>query len=118
MDKLGMEPRELDVVRHVLNGGSVVDWRRLEFSSREEVDAHLRLNKLDWHDPRDARYMKGVVADGAKFLEGLLGRKLVDEVVLAEDVRDICLLARRESTRRPRMDAGVTLKVMNSIYPR
>ncbi len=110
-----MEPRELHVVRHVLNGGSVVDWRRLEFASREEVDAHLRLNKLDWHDPRDARYMRGVVADAARFLEGLLGRKLVDEVVLAEDVRDIFLLARRESTRRVRMDACFALKVMNII---
>lgn len=115
MDKLGMESRELDVVRHVLTGGSVIDWRRLEFSTREEVDAHLRLNKLDWHDPRDARYMRGVVADAARFLEGLLGRKLVDEVVLAEDVRDIFLLARRESTRRVRMDACFALKVMNII---
>lgn len=115
MDKLGMEPRELDVVRHVLNGGSVVDWRRLEFATREEVDAHLRLNKLDWHDPRDARYMRGVVADAARFLEGMLGRKLVDEVVLAEDVRDVFLLARRESTRRVRMDACFALKSMNII---
>lgn len=115
MDRLGMEARELDVLRHVLNGGSVIDWRRLEFMTREEVDAHLRLNKLNWHDPRDARYMKIVVADAVRFLEGQLERKIVDEVAHADDVRDIFLLARRESTRRVRMDACFMLKVMNII---
>jgi uncharacterized protein (TIGR04552 family) len=115
MDKLGMLPRELDVVRHVLTGGSVVDWRRMDFANREEVDAHLRLNKLDWHDPRDAKYMLGVVREAARFLEGTLQRKLCDEVVLAQDVRDIFLLARRESTRRVRMDACFVLKVSNII---
>lgn len=110
-----MEKRELDVVMHVLNGGSVIDWRRLEFTSREEVDGHLRLNKLNWHDPRDAKYMKIVVADAVRFLEGQLDRKIVDEVAHADDVRDIFLLARRESTRRVRMDACFMLKVMNII---
>lgn len=115
MERLGMEHRELDVLRHVLNGGSVIDWRRLEFTTREEVDAHLRLNKLNWHDPRDARYMRQVVSDAVRFLEGQLERKIVDEVAHADDVRDIFLLARRESTRRVRMDACFMLKVMNII---
>lgn len=110
-----MDPRELDVVRHVLTGGSVIDWRRLEFTTREEVDQHLRLNKLDWHDPRDAKYMMGVLGEACRFLEGTLNRKLVDEVVLADDVRNVFLLARRESTRRVRMDACFALKVMNII---
>ena len=110
-----MESRELDVVRHVLTGGSVVDWRRLDFNSREDVDAHLRLNKLDWHDPRDRRYMRRVWGDAVHFLEGTLERKLSEEVARAEDIRDIFLLARRESTRRVRMDACFTLKVMNII---
>ena len=108
-----MEPRELDVVRHVLTGGSVVDWRRLDFTTREEVDAHLRLNKLDWHDPRDARYMRGVLNDAVAFLEGTLERKICAEVAQAEDVRDVFLLARKEATRRVRMDSCFALKVMN-----
>lgn len=115
MDRLGMDPRELDVVRHVLTGGSVIDWRRVEFRSREEVDGHLRLNKLNWHDPKDARYMLGALADACRFIEGTLQHKLVDEVVLADDIRDVFLLARRESARRVRMDACFALKVMNII---
>ena len=115
MKKLGMESRELDVVRHVLTGGSVVDWRRLDFNSREDVDAHLRLNKLDWHHPRDARYMKSVLDEAVRFLESALDRKLCDEVAQAEDVRDVFLLARKESTRRVRMDACFALKVMNIV---
>ena len=110
-----MNARELDVVRHVLTGGSIVDWRRLDFATREEVDAHLRLNKLDWHDPRDARYMLGALHETTRFLEGVLQRKLVDEVSHCSDVRDIFLLARKESPRRVRMDACFALKVMNII---
>ena len=116
MDRFGIERRELDVLRHVLSGGSVIDWRRLEFVTREEVDAHLRLLKLNWHDPRDAKYMRGVLSDAVRFLEGQLQHKVVDEVAHADDARDVFLLARRESTRRVRMDACFTLKVMNIIH--
>lgn len=108
-----MESRELDIIRHVLSGGSVIDWRRLEMNTREEVDAHLRLNKLNWHDPRDARYMRQVLADSVRFLEGTLERKIVDDVAHADDVRDVFVMARKESTRRVRMDACFALKVMN-----
>lgn len=116
MDRFGMQPRELDVIRHVLSGGSVIDWRRLDFHTREEVDAHLRLNKLNWHDPRDARYMRQVLADAVRFLEGQLERKIVDDVAHADDVRDVFLFSRRESTRRVRMDACFALKVMNIMH--
>ena len=63
-----MQPRELEVVRHVLAGDSVVDWRGLEFASHADVDAVLRLNKLDWHSPRDARYLKHLLAESVHFL--------------------------------------------------
>lgn len=115
MKRLGMEPRELDRVRHVLAGDSVVDWRGLDFDSLEDVDAHLRLNKLDWHRPRDARYLRGLHAESVRFLEQTLERKLVPAVAHADDVREVFLLTRKEVPRATRMAACFTLKVMNTI---
>ena len=39
--------KELERVRLILRGGSVVDWRRLHFRNRDEVDRFLRLCGLD-----------------------------------------------------------------------
>lgn len=110
-----MQPRELEVVRHVLAGDSVVDWRGLEFQSHAEVDALLALNKLDWHSPRDARYLKQLLAESVRFLEGTLSQKIAREVAEASDVRDVFLLTGPQERRGVRTSACFTLKVMNTI---
>ncbi len=115
LNRLGMRPRELEVVRHVLAGDSVVDWRGLEFGSLEEVDEVLRLNKLDWHVPRDARYLRHLLSESVGFLEGTLLRKVAPEVARVEDVREIFLLTRKQERRAVRTSACFTLKVMNTI---
>lgn len=110
-----MQPRELEVVRHVLAGDSVVDWRGMEFQSHADVDAVLRINKLDWHSPRDARYLKHLLTESVRFLEGTLRQKVVREVAEANDVRDVFLLTRPQERRAVRTSACHTLKVMNTI---
>ncbi len=110
-----MQPRELEVVRHVLAGDSVVDWRGMEFQSHAEVDALLRLNKLDWHSARDARYLKQLLAESVRFLEGTLLQKIAREVAEASDVRDVFLLTGPQERRTVRTSACFTLKVMNTI---
>ncbi|MDP1824092.1 MAG: TIGR04552 family protein [Archangium sp.] len=115
LNRLGMQPRELEIVRHVLAGDSVVDWRGMDFTSLEQVDALLRLNKLDWQHPRDARYLKHLLDESVRFLEGTLGRKVPVEVSGAKDVREVFLLTRHEAPRAVRTSACFTLKVMNTI---
>ena len=115
MRKLGMEARELDRVRHVLAGDSVVDWRGLDFANYDDVDAHLRLNKVDWHSPRDARYLRGLHAESVHFIEGTLDRKIATEVSTAQDVRDVFLFTGPDLPPDIRMAACFTLKVMNTI---
>jgi len=110
-----MQPRELEVVRHVLAGDSVVDWRGLEFQSHADVDAVLRLNKLDWNSPRDARYLKHLLDESVRFLEGTLRQKVAREVAEVSDVRDVFLLTGPKERRAVRTSACHTLKVMNTI---
>ena len=110
-----MQPRELEVVRHVLAGDSVVDWRGMEFESHADVDAVLRLNKLDWHSARDARYLRQLLAESVRFLEGTLLQKVAREVATATDVRDVFLLTHPQERRAVRTSACFTLKVMNTI---
>lgn len=115
LNRLGMQPRELEIVRHVLAGDSVVDWRGLEFTSLEQVDAVLRLNKLDWQHPRDARYLKHLLEESVHFLEGTLQRKVPAEISGVKDVRDVFLLTRNDAPRAVRTSACFTLKVMNTL---
>jgi uncharacterized protein (TIGR04552 family) len=115
MNRLGMKPRELEVMRHVLAGDSVVDWKGMDFESLEDVDRHLHVNKLDWHTPRDAKYLRRLLEESVRFLEGSLLRKVADEVAHAQDVREVFLLTRRDVRRSVRTTACFTLKVMNTL---
>ena len=38
---------DLTAIRNLLRGGSVIDWHRLYFTDREEVDRFLRVNEFE-----------------------------------------------------------------------
>ena len=46
---------DLEAIRLVLRGGSVIDWHRLNFESREEAADFLRAQEFDPADPEDLR---------------------------------------------------------------
>ena len=46
---------DLTAIRNLLRGGSVIDWHRLYFTDREEVDRFLRVNEMDPADENDMR---------------------------------------------------------------
>ena len=43
---------DVEAMRLLLRGGSVIDWHRLSFSDSAEVDRFLKLNEFDPADPR------------------------------------------------------------------
>ena len=63
LDALGLF--DVDALRLVLEGGSVIDWRRLAFTTREQVDHYLRLCCFDPSSPSDQSWMRGVLQDAA-----------------------------------------------------
>ncbi len=114
-ERMGLE--ELEALRLVLRGGSVIDWRRLDFKDGREVDAFLRLNLFDLEDPRDERRLRSILAQAVEYLRTAFGYRVAEPVAHPEDVRDLFLMAGGVAEpRKYRRIACVVLKVMHVIH--
>jgi uncharacterized protein (TIGR04552 family) len=115
VDEMGAA--ELEIIRLVLRGGSVVDWRRLFFRDLAEVDAFLRLNLFDVSDPRDERRLRSVLQQAVDYLRDAVGYRVAEAVASPEDVRDLFLFA--SGAKEPlkyRRIACVVLKCMHVVH--
>jgi uncharacterized protein (TIGR04552 family) len=111
-----MGVRELETLRLILRGGSVVDWRRLDFQTREEVDRFLAINLFDADDRRDERRLRSILDQAVEYLRKVFGYRVADAVAHPEDLRDLFLLASGVlEPRRYRRIACVVLKVMHVV---
>jgi uncharacterized protein (TIGR04552 family) len=108
---------ELEVLRLLLRGGSVIDWRRLDFTGPEDVTRFLRLNLFDLDDPRDEARIRNILAQAVEYLRAEFGYRVAPVVAEPEDLRDLFLFASgiREPVRYRRI-ACVVLKVMHIIH--
>jgi uncharacterized protein (TIGR04552 family) len=52
---------DLERMRLILRGGSVIDWRRLHFQTRDEVDQYMRLCLFEPNDPFDRARLQCVL---------------------------------------------------------
>jgi uncharacterized protein (TIGR04552 family) len=112
-----MDLGDIETVRLLLRGGSVVDWRRLYFRDPREVDHFLRLNLLDLHDPRDERRLRNILAQAVEYLRKAFGYKVADAVAQPADLRELFLIASDAAEpRRYRRIACVVLKVMHVVH--
>lgn len=115
LERMGLA--DLEALRLVLRGGSVIDWRKLEFTSEEEVGAFLRLNLFDLEEARDERRLRGILAQAVEYLRSAFGYRVAAPVALPEDVRHLFLLASGVlEPRKYRRIACVVLKVMHVIH--
>jgi uncharacterized protein (TIGR04552 family) len=107
---------DLDAVRLMLHGNSIIDWNRAHFSSIEEVDRFLGLHLLDRSDPEDRRRLRFVFGEAVNYMQEHLGLSFPVELREPEDVRDIFLLASQTGGfRRRQILACVILKLMHVI---
>ncbi len=105
---------DLESVRLLLRGDSVVDWHSLAFHDEAAVDRFLRLCELDPASDAEMNRLEAVRADAVDYLTRVYHLPLPDEV--AEDVaaRDLFLMASRSGPHQ--QAACVVLKVMHIIY--
>ncbi len=105
---------DLEAIRLLLSGNSVVDWHRLAFSGPDEVDRFLRLNELDPDSDEEMERLEDLRLESVDFLTRVYGFAIPDEV--AEDVaaRDLFLIASRDGGHQ--RWACVVLKTMHILH--
>ncbi|WP_255442835.1 TIGR04552 family protein [Corallococcus sp. Z5C101001] len=108
--------RELERIRLILRGGSVIDWRRMHFQTRDEVDRFLRLCQLDVSRPYDDAWGRTVLADAVEYLRKTFDYRVAEAVAEPEELHDLFLFASgAKGLARYRRIACIVLKVMHVI---
>ncbi len=107
---------DLEAVRLILSGNSVIDWDRANFRSFEEVNRFLKVQHFDWDDPVDRCRIHVVFKNAVYFLENHLNMPCVPEVKDVSDIRQIFLWASDYDVVSPRQTAScVVLKLMHVV---
>ncbi len=107
--------KELERVRLILRGGSIVDWRRLHFLTRDEVDRFLRLCCLDLGQSQDEAWARSVLADSVEYLRKTFGYRVADTVARPQELHDLFLCASGVKEPRLRRIACIVLKCMHVV---
>jgi uncharacterized protein (TIGR04552 family) len=114
--RMDLKLADIEAIRLLLGGGSVVDWQRLAFTVHEDVDRFLATHLIDVSDPRDRERLRYVFNEAVSYLEEHLHLRFPSELRNPEDVRDIFLIASQYGGfRRRQILSCVILKLMHVI---
>lgn len=105
---------DVTAVRNLLRGGSVIDWHRLYFTDRQQVDRFLRINEYDPANPEDIARLEELRDQAVEYLERYLGFRVSEDVAARVPARDLLLIASQKGKRRTQ--ACVVLKVMHVLH--
>ncbi len=109
-----LELQDVENIRLLLRGDSVVDWHRLAFRDHAEVDRFLRINEFDPQSDEEMERLEMIRADAVEYLSRVHGVAIPDEVADEVPARDLFLIASRESAHQ--RFACVVLKAMHIIH--
>ena len=105
---------DVDAVRLLLRGDSVIDWHRLNYADHAEVDRFLRLNEFDPENDDEMTRLEDVRSEAVEYLSRAFAMAIPDEVAADLPARDLLLVA---SSSGPHQKwACVVLKVMHIIH--
>jgi len=104
---------ELEGIRLVLWGGSVIDWHRLNFANEREVGEFLRAQELDPDRPADRARAEAVKSSAVSYLRRTFEFP-IPKPVAQKSVSELMLLASSKGHRQ--LCACAILKVMHIIH--
>ncbi len=113
VEEMGL--KELERIRLILRGGSVIEWRRMHFKSWDEVDRFLRLQQIDPTRKHDEAWVRAVLADAVEYLRKTFNYRVADAVANPNMIHDLFLYASGHIDRRMRKIACIVLKTMHVI---
>lgn len=112
-----LELRDVETLRHILRGGSVVDWKRLHFRTRDEVDHFLRLNLFDPDSTTDRERLRDLLRQSVEYLRKTFKYRVAAPVAKPKEIHDLFLIASGVAEpKRYRRIACVVLKVMHTVH--
>jgi uncharacterized protein (TIGR04552 family) len=104
---------DLEAIRLILRGDSVIDWRRLDFGSEDEVHRFLRSHELAPDDPSDRVRMDHVKSESIAYLRRQFDYP-IPRPVERSTVPELLMLAAGRGHRA--MCACTILKCMHIIH--
>ena len=108
--------KELERLRLILRGSSVIDWRRLHFGNRDQVDRFLRLCELDLSRPHDEEWARTILAESVEYLRRTFSYRVTEAVAKPAEIHDLFLYASGAiEPGRYRRIACIVLKVMHVL---
>jgi uncharacterized protein (TIGR04552 family) len=107
---------DLERMRLILRGGSVIDWKRLHFASHAEVDRYLRLCLFDADDPADLAHLAHLIAESVDYLRKSFRYKVAPQVAHPAQPHDLFLLASGVGDPKLRRMACLVLKLMHVVH--
>jgi uncharacterized protein (TIGR04552 family) len=107
---------QLEEVRLILRGGSVVDWYRLRFESLDDVRLFLALQGGDIDDPADLRRLDHLREEAARYLTDEHGYRVPQELMTCDAVDLFLYSSEKRGRRRDRFFACLLLKVMHIVH--
>ena len=108
---------DVEVLRLILRGGSVIDWRRLNFPDRDAVERFLELSLFDASDPKDEERLRDILAQAVGYLRASFRYRVAEAVANPTEIHDLFLMASgRFDPPRYRRIACIVLKVMHCIH--
>ena len=105
---------DVESVRLMLKGDSVIDWHRLAFTDHAEVDRFLRLNEFDPESDDEMGRLEDIRADAVDYLARAFSMSIPEEVAGELPARDLFMVASRHGPHQKW--ACVVLKVMHIIH--
>jgi len=112
-----VEAQDVEALRVLLTGDSVIDWRRMVLPNVRAVDRFLGTQLLDMRDPRDRERLRYVFNEAVSYLEEHLRIRFPSELRNPDDVRDVFVWANRsDGFRRTQVLSCVVLKLMHVIH--
>ncbi len=109
-----IDKHDLDVLRLLVRGSSVVDWYRLHFQDRAEIDAFIRVNELD--PARDHERLMELKDGSIRYLKEHLRYRVPELIQHADDLRILFEYASGKGRRAHRFHACLVLKVMHMLH--
>jgi uncharacterized protein (TIGR04552 family) len=106
---------QLEAIRLVLRGGSVIDWYRLNFDDEDDARSLVRLLEGDPDDQGDVARMAALRSSSASYLTDTLGYRIPEPLLSCPALELFAYASEKRGRRRDRFFACLLLKTMHIL---